>query len=93
MKSAAAIRPTKLGMRNWTFVGNEDTGWRSAVIYTMVEQVRRHGRDPFEYLKWVFERLPGMTNQDDFAPLLPSIWVAAQEAAEKQQPPEQSLVV
>jgi len=86
-----AIRPTKLGMKNWMFVGNEGTGWRSAVIYTMVEQVRRHGRDPFEYLQWVFGKLPGMTNQDDFAPLLPSSWVAAQEAAEKEEPSDRTL--
>ena len=74
-----AVRPTKLGMKNWMFIGGADTGWRSAVIYTFVEQVRRHGHDPFAYFKWVFERLPGMTNQDDFAPLLPCNWVAAQE--------------
>jgi transposase len=78
-----AVRPTKLGMKNWMFIGGADTGWRSAVIYTMVEQVRRHGRDPYAYLKWVFERLPGMTNQDDFTSLLPVSWVAAEEAAEK----------
>ncbi|MEM9599024.1 MAG: IS66 family transposase [Acidobacteriota bacterium] len=79
-----AVRPTKLGMKNWMFIGGAATGWRSAVIYTMVEQVRRHGHDPFAYFKWVFERLPGMTNQDDFAPLLPSNWVAAQEAQQEQ---------
>jgi hypothetical protein len=53
------------------------------VIYTIVEQVRRHGHDPFEYFKWVFERLPGMTNQDDFEPLLPRKWVQAQEAQQE----------
>ena len=77
-----AVRPTKLGMKNWMFIGGADTGWRSAVIYTFVEQVRRHGHDPFAYFKWVFERLPGMTNQDDFAPLLPCSWVAAQQEAQ-----------
>ena len=66
-------------MKNWMFIGAADTGWRSAVIYTFVEQVRRHGHDPFAYFKWVLERLPGMTNQDDFAPLLPSNWVPAQK--------------
>ena len=42
-----------------------------------------YGRGPFEYFKWVFGKLPTMTNQDDSAPLLPSSWAAAQEAAEK----------
>jgi len=79
-----AIRPMKLGMKNWMFIGGADTGWRSAVIYTIVEQVRRHGHDPFDYFTWVFERLPGMTNQDDFEPLLPRNWVLAQEAQQDQ---------
>ena len=33
--------------------------------------------------KWVFERLPGMPNQDDFEPLLPRKWVQAQEAQQE----------
>ena len=33
-----AIRPTKLGHKNWMFIGGEHTGWRSAVVYTFVEQ-------------------------------------------------------
>lgn len=74
-----AIRPTKLGHKNWMFIGSADTGWRSAVIYTFVEQLRRHGHDSYDYFKWVFERLPGMTNQDDFAPLLPCNWIAAEQ--------------
>jgi len=57
-----AIRPTKLGAKNWLFIGREDTGWRSAVVYTFVENIRRAGCDPYAYLKWLFERLPGMTN-------------------------------
>jgi uncharacterized membrane protein len=30
------IRPTKLGMRNWMFIGHPNAGWRSAVIYSIV---------------------------------------------------------
>jgi transposase len=74
-----AIRPTKLGAKNWLFIGREDTGWRSAVVYTFVENIRRAGCDPYAYLKWLFERLPGMTNQDDFRPLLPAAWLASRK--------------
>ena len=45
------------GAKNWLFIGRDETGWRSAIVYTMVEQVRRHGRDPFAYFEWVFEKL------------------------------------
>ena len=44
---ANAIRPTKLGHKNRMFLAGEHTGWRSAVISTFVEQIRRHGADPF----------------------------------------------
>ena len=57
---------------------------KGIVLDTFVEQVRRHGHDPFAYFKWVFEHLPGMTNQDDFAPLLPCNWVAAQKVLQDQ---------
>jgi len=73
-----AIRPTKLGMKNWMFIGHEGTGWRSAVIYTFVEQVRRHGLDPFAYFKWVFEKLMHNPSEAEFEALLPVNWIKSQ---------------
>lgn len=75
-----AVRPLKLGAKNWLFVGNEDTGWRSAVIYTLIENVRREKLDPFAYLQWVFEKIPQMTNRDDLRSILPKAWVDQQRA-------------
>lgn len=69
------VRPTKIGIKNWLFIGGEETGWRSAVLYTMVENCRILGKDPYAYLKWVFEKLLTMTNQDDLHQLLPAAWV------------------
>ena len=66
-----AIRPTKLGHKNWMFIGGEHTGWRSAVIYTFVEQVRRHGADPFAYFEWVFEKLMHDPPAEEHEALLP----------------------
>ena len=72
-----AIRPTKLGAKNWLFVGGADTGQRSAILFTMVENIRRAGGDPYRYLKDVLTRLPAMTNQDDLRAFLPRNWLAA----------------
>jgi transposase len=82
-----AIRPTKLGMKNWMFIGNETTGWRSAVIYTFVEQVRRHGKDPFAYFEWVFEKLMHNPSEEDLPALLPAHWIKAQA-----QPPRAEAI-
>ena len=70
-----AIRPLKLGAKNWMFIGREDTGWRSAVIYTFVEQVRSHGKDPFAYFEWVFEKLMRNPAPGELPGLLPNAWL------------------
>jgi transposase len=78
-----AIRPTKLGHKNWMFVGGKDTGWRSAVVYTFVEQVRSHGADPFRYLKWVFTRLMHQPDPSgaQLDALMPMAWLRQRQAA------------
>jgi len=58
-----AIRPAALGRKNWLFIGDKDAGWRSAVIYTILQSCKTYGIDPYAYLKDVLERLPHMTNQ------------------------------
>ena len=58
-----AIRPTALGKKNWLFIGHPKAGWRSAVIYSIIESCRRHGHEPSEYLTDVLKRLP---RHDDY---------------------------
>lgn len=76
-----AIRPTKVGSKNWMFIGGDHTGWRSAVIYTFVEQVRRHGADPFAYFEWVFEKLMHNPGSEQLEELLPVNWIKTRPAA------------
>ncbi|MBI5774745.1 MAG: IS66 family transposase [Verrucomicrobia bacterium] len=76
-----AIRPSKLGAKNWLFVGHPDAGDRAAVIYSLVVSCQRHGHDPHAYLRDVLVRLPSMTTADDLRPLLPSQWKPRTEVA------------
>ena len=52
------IRPSALGKKNFLFFGHPEAGERSAVIYTLLGSCRRHGVNPFDYLKDLFTRLP-----------------------------------
>jgi transposase len=65
-----SIRPSAVGKRNWLFVGHPEPGERSAVIYTLLGSCRRHGVNPFDYLKDLFTRLPAtkITEIKDFTP-------------------------
>ena len=74
-----AIRPTAIGKKNWLFFGSEEAGERSAVIYTLIENCRMHGVEPYTYLKDVLERLPTTTNQQ-VAQLTPLNWKKAQRS-------------
>ena len=78
-----AIRPTAVGKKNWLFFGSEEAGQRSAVIYTLVENCRMHGVEPYTYLKDVLERLPHTTNRE-VDQLTPLKWMQARQAALKQ---------
>jgi len=69
------VRPSAVGRRRWLFIGHPDAGWRSAVIYTLIQSARRHGLNPHEYLTDVLERLPTMT-RSQVRELLPANWKA-----------------
>jgi hypothetical protein len=58
-----AIRGTAIGKKNWLFIGEAQAGERAAIIYTVLENCRRRGLDPYTYLCDVLRRLPTMTNQ------------------------------
>ena len=68
-----SIRPSCVGKRRWLFIGHPQAGWRSAVIYSIIQSCRRRGIDPQEYLTDVLGRLPGMMNTELDA-LLPENW-------------------
>lgn len=53
--------------------GHPDAGWRSAVIYTIIQSCRRRGINPQDYLTDVLSRLPSMNNHE-VKDLLPSRW-------------------
>jgi transposase len=71
-----AIRPTKLGAKNWLFIGCREAGQRAAILYTIVENCRRLGIDTREYLEDVLTRLPGMM-ASDAVDLTPANWLRA----------------
>jgi len=75
-----AIRPTAVGKKNWLFIGDAQAGQRSAVLYTIIENCRREGINPYEYLKDLLTRLPKMTNHQTHT-ITPKAW--AKEKAGK----------
>jgi transposase len=72
------VRPSAVGKKRWLFIGHPDAGWRSAVIYTIIQSCRRFGLNPQEYLTDVLARLPSMTT-GQVPKLLPHRWKPPQQ--------------
>ena len=74
-----AIRPTAVGKKNFLFVGHPEAGQRSAIIYSVLGSCRRHGINPAEYLRDLFERLP-KAKTSEVKSLTPAAWAKARRA-------------
>ena len=59
-----SLRPIAVGRKNWLFFGSREAGQKSAVLFTIVENCRREGIDPFTYLRDVFDNAGKITNRN-----------------------------
>lgn len=74
-----AVRPLAIGRKNWLFVGSEDGGKASAIIYSLVQTCRAVGANPREYLEDVMRRLMSH-NAQKLHELLPDEWLMSYRA-------------
>lgn len=63
-RSERSIKPFVIGRKNWLFSNTAKGAKSSATIYSVVETAKENGLNPFEYLKFLFERLPNIDIQD-----------------------------
>ena len=75
-----ALRPICLGRNNWLFAGSERGGHAAAILYSLIASAKRHGLDPFAYLRDVLEILPALPHKR-ITDLFPDKWKALQSAA------------
>lgn len=66
-----AIRPFVVGRKNWMFSQSTAGAKTSAFFYSLVETAKANKLEPFAYLKYLFEKLPFITDEEDYKSLLP----------------------
>ena len=74
-----ALRPIKLGAKNWLFIGHENAGPRTAIMFTLVENCRILGLNPEEYLANILARVDEHPNKR-IQELTPHGWANAKAA-------------
>lgn len=71
--SEREMKTVATGRKNWYFFGSDAGGERAEVLMSLVSTCKRHGVDPYEYLRDVIVRLtkdPGCNLHE----LLPNCW-------------------
>jgi transposase len=69
-----AIRPLCVGRRNWLHLGGDGGLKPTAVLLSITSSVKRHGLDPWAYLRHLLIELPARAAGVDLADLLPDRW-------------------
>lgn len=74
------FRPTKIGSKNWMFIGHPDAGEKSAIAYTLLNCCRIHRIDPSVYFEDLLEKLVPYDHRPPaelLEALLPENWIIA----------------
>jgi len=66
-----AIRPFVLGRKNWLFSGHPNGAQASAAIFSLIETAKANRLKPYEYLRFLFDKLPYAESEEDYKKLLP----------------------
>jgi transposase len=69
-----AVRPLAVGRRNWLHLGGDGGLAPTAVLLSLAASVKRHGVDPWAYLKYALIELPARSAGADHTELLPDVW-------------------
>jgi transposase len=66
-----AIRPFALGRKNWLFSNTPRGAMSSAVMYSLVESAKNNNLMVYNYLRYLFTRLPGAKSHEELEKLMP----------------------
>jgi transposase len=66
-----AIRPFVVGRKNWLFAGRPEGASASSILYSLIETAKANGLEPYQYLRYLFEKLPHAEADKDYIALLP----------------------
>jgi len=65
------IRPFAIGRKNWLFSASQAGATASANLYSLIETAKANGLNEYDYLKWIFTKLPTAATVESIEMLLP----------------------
>jgi len=91
-RAERSIKPFVIGRKNWLFANTPRGAKTSAVIYSIVETAKENGLNPFDYLRFVLERIRSLELTSDASERAAAIdsllpWSDSVQSALQSQPP------
>ena len=73
-RAERSIKPFVMGRKNWLFANMPGGAQASAMIYSLMETAKENGLDPYQYLLWILQTAPQLseTNKAWAESLLPA---------------------
>ena len=74
-----SIRPFTIGRKNWLFSGSPEGAKASATVYSIIETAKANYINPYDYLLYIFNFMPGVRFDEepewleDFLPWHPDV--------------------
>jgi len=72
-----ALRPLAVGRRNWLQIAGDGGLKSAAVLLSLAATTKRHGLNPWTYIKHLLTASAARTPPADFSDLLPDAWLRA----------------
>ena len=60
-RAERSIKPFVMGRKNWLFANTPAGAQASAVIFSLIETAKENGLDPYQYLLWVLQNAPALS--------------------------------
>ena len=64
-RAERSIKPFVMGRKNWLFANTPGGAQASAVIYSLIETAKENGLNPYQYLFWLLQNAPGLSETDE----------------------------
>ena len=66
-----AIRPFVIGRKNWLFSGHPNGAHAASTLYSLIETAKACGLEPYQYLRFLFSKIPCARTEQDYRALMP----------------------
>lgn len=70
-RAERTIKPFVIDRKNWLFANTSSGAKASAKVFSIIETVKENNLDPYEYLKYVFTKVPNPEENGSIDILLP----------------------